>query len=77
MSTSIDVVFEQALSLSDSERTELVQRLIESLDADRTARVEATWAAEASRRLQAYDEGKIQSFPADEVFAALRKKVTK
>jgi putative addiction module component (TIGR02574 family) len=60
MTAMADRLLQEALSLSERERAEVAARLIESLDAvgeDKTAEVEAAWAAEIERRCAALDTG--------------------
>jgi putative addiction module component (TIGR02574 family) len=53
----------QALLLSEQERGEFAARLIESLDADSDADVEAAWAEEIKERLDSIDKGTVQMLP--------------
>ena len=66
----------QALLLSEQERGEFAARLIESLDADSDADVEAAWAEEIKERLDSIDKGTVQMLPWAEarlrIHAALR-----
>ena len=48
MPPTVETVEADALQLPTAERAQLIERLIECLDAD--PRVEATWAAEVERR---------------------------
>jgi putative addiction module component (TIGR02574 family) len=50
----------QALLLSEQERGELAAKLIESLDSESEADVEAAWAAEIKERLDSIDSGTAQ-----------------
>ena len=62
MSPSAKRVLEDALALPEDARTDLVGALIQSLDesADSAADVEAAWADEIARRLEAADNGAVQ-----------------
>ncbi|MBW3543159.1 MAG: addiction module protein [Planctomycetes bacterium] len=64
----------QLLQLPVSDRAELVEFLLHSLDEDTDADAEAAWDEELGRRLKDIESGSAVGIPADEVFAALRKK---
>ena len=58
MSVTSQHVLEAALSLSESERVELINALIGSLPAEEAAPLDDAWLAEIDRRSREYDEGK-------------------
>jgi putative addiction module component (TIGR02574 family) len=62
----------QALRLSTPERTRLLSDLFETLTNTPQREREIRWAVEAEKRLQGYDEGKIDS----EDWNQLRKRLT-
>ena len=62
------------LSLPKDERARLAERLIASLDED--PEIEAAWAAEIRRRLDAIDRGEVDMIPAEDVLAEARRRVT-
>jgi putative addiction module component (TIGR02574 family) len=75
MTTPIQNIESQALSLPREERTRLATHLLESIEERpniNPRQVELAWLAEANRRYQAYLGGEEQAIPADEVFADLR-----
>ena len=59
--------FEKALVLSAAERADLVESLLASLDQPDT-RIDELWAQEAEDRLAAFEAGRMQAYPADQVF---------
>jgi putative addiction module component (TIGR02574 family) len=67
----------EVLALPASERAKLIDLLWESLDDAEVKRREAAWAAESERRIDAVNEGKITTRPADEVLADMRKRLRK
>ena len=71
MGNSFDSILEAALALSEDDRALIAEQLLQSLGRPCQAEIDAAWAAEADRRLQAYRDGKIESFSADEVFESL------
>lgn len=65
-------ITEQVLLLPLEERLTLVERLLESLNGPVNAEIEAAWAAEAERRLDAVLSGDEETYPQEEVIAELR-----
>ena len=59
-------ILNDALALSVNERVELVDRLLESLDAP-NEEINKIWSTEAESRFKAYDEGKVTAQPVSEV----------
>jgi len=75
MTTSVQHIESQALSLPREERARLAMHLLESIEERPSMdprQVELAWLAEANRRYLAYLGGEEQTIPADEVFADLR-----
>ena len=60
------------LALSQKERTELLRKLIDNLDAPGDANTEAAWLKESERRLGEIESGTAQTFPADDVIKEAR-----
>lgn len=67
MSTSAEIVMDQALELSANDRAALVERLILSL----YPALDAEWLREAEDRLAAYQSGELAAVGADDVFHEL------
>lgn len=63
----IKAVTNDALKLAPVQRAELIESLLASFD-PRRAEIDALWADEAERRIDAYDQGKLKASPASEVF---------
>ena len=57
----------EALHLSETERAELAQKLILSLDADNEQDMDQEWLLEAHHRAKELDEGSVQPISAEEV----------
>lgn len=57
----------EALHLSESERANLAQKLLISLDSPSETEIEREWLAVAQQRARDLDEGKIQPVSAEEV----------
>ena len=72
MSSTHRDIEKEARSLPKKERARLALTLIESLDPGTDEDAEALWLEEAERRLKAYDAGKTQSRPVNEVITEIR-----
>jgi len=59
-------------ALSQEERTELLRKLIDDLDAPGDANSEAAWLKESERRLGEVENGTARTFPADDVIKEAR-----
>ncbi len=57
----------QALKLNPSERFDLVDQVLHSLDQP-NPEINRVWIEEAERRLAAYRAGKVKGIPAKEIF---------
>jgi putative addiction module component (TIGR02574 family) len=59
-------LLEQALKLDPTERLELVDEVLQSLDRPDPV-IDRMWIEEAERRLAAYRAGRVQGIPAEDV----------
>lgn len=57
MTKSAENLLHEALQLPESERAEIAAKLIQSLESEVDANVDAAWAAEIERRCAALDSG--------------------
>ena len=71
MANTATSVLNQALELSASDRADVVEKLLSSLDAPDTS-IDAIWANEADSRIDDYDKGNIQAVSAAKVFEKYR-----
>lgn len=62
-----------ALVLPADQPLALACRLLDSVDLEPEPGAEAAWETEIARRIAQLDAGEVQSIPAGEVFARLRK----
>ncbi len=67
-------ILKEALSLPPSERAEIAEHLLASLDPPSQEAIDALWAKEAEERLDAFDRGEFKAIPAKQVFEQLDKK---
>lgn len=78
MSTILEELENRALQLPPHERSELVHRLIASLDGELEESPEAitkAWDEEIARRVADMEAGRTEWVPADAVMASLRDKL--
>jgi putative addiction module component (TIGR02574 family) len=74
---TVEIVFEQAMKLTDGQREDLVRRLLPTLPAEESAdrkTLAAAWHREILDRLDRFDRGQTSAIPADDVFARLEKR---
>ena len=71
MSRTLQDLYLEASELSESERAELAGLLLESLESEPEAGVEAAWAEEIERRVREIDSGKVKTIPWEQVRAQL------
>jgi putative addiction module component (TIGR02574 family) len=67
MTHAANTILNRALELSASERADVAERLLFSLDSP-DSNIDAIWAKEADARVDAYENGKVESISAEEVF---------
>jgi putative addiction module component (TIGR02574 family) len=60
-------IIDMALHLKATERYEVAERIMQSLDKP-DAEIEGVWADEAMHRVRACDEGRMKTLSFDEVF---------
>ena len=69
MSSKLEKLEHEALSLPRQQRAFLADRLLSSLDGDILNDVDTAWIAEAENRYKEYKKGKRQGIAAQDVFA--------
>jgi putative addiction module component (TIGR02574 family) len=62
----------EVMKLSLKERAELAQKLLRSLDDPSETELEALWAEEADRRLDAFERGEMRSYSREEMLKRLK-----
>jgi len=72
MVQTYDEVFGAALALPPGMRAMLAEHLLQSLDGAEQAEIDAAWAAEAERRIEAVEQGQVTPIPGEQVLQALR-----
>lgn len=66
-----DSIFKKASMLSPSEKAQLIDQLICTLDKPDN-KIDQLWAKEAEDRIDAYDQGKIKAISLEEVLQKYR-----
>ena len=66
-----DNILKEALTLKPSEKAQLIDKLISSLDKP-DKEIDALWAKEAEDRVDAYDQGKIKAIALEKVLRKYR-----
>ena len=72
MSTTVEQLVEQAMSLPGESRARLADLLVESLDADALTEIDRLWLSEAKRRRDEVRSGKVKTIPRDEALQSVR-----
>jgi len=68
MSITANIILDQALELSPSERADVAEKLLFSLDSP-DSEMDKLWAKEADNRIEEYKKGNLETISAEEVFA--------
>ena len=77
MARPLAVIEQEIRELSVSDKEALLRVLWEELDGPADVAVDAAWLEEVKRRSREIDEGRVDSIPAEEVFARLEALIKK
>jgi toxin ParE2 len=69
--TTTDNIFKKASTLSPSEKAQLIDKLISTLDKS-DKEIDELWAREAEDRIDAFDQGKIKAISLENVLKKYR-----
>jgi len=69
--TTTDNIFKEALTLSPSEKAQLIDKLISTLDKP-DSEIDKVWAKEAEDRIDAYDQGKLKAVSLEKILQKYR-----
>ena len=72
MTTTVEQLAEQAMSLPTESRARLADLLVESLDADELGRIDRQWIAEARRRRDEVRSGRVETIAGEEALQKVR-----
>ena len=67
-----DQITAAALALAPEEKAKLAEQLLGSLDGPDQKEIDAAWAEEAERRIDALDRGEERTVPAEEALRTAR-----
>ena len=73
MNMTVEQIVDEALGLPSEARALLADRLVESLDPAEDAYVRQLWVAEALRRRDEVRNGQVQTIPAEQGLAQVRR----
>ena len=69
--TTTDNIFKETLTLTPSEKAQLIDKLISTLDKP-DKEIDELWAKEAEDRIDAYDQGKLKAVSLEKVLQKYR-----
>jgi putative addiction module component (TIGR02574 family) len=69
--TTTDNIFKETLTLRPSEKAQLIDKLISTLD-KHDKEIDELWAKEAEDRIDAYDQGKLKAVSLEKVLQKYR-----
>ena len=70
---SLEQLTEELLSLPNSQRALLAEKLVASLEFDIDPEIQTAWSTEAQKRKEAIINGSVDTIPGDEALASIRK----
>lgn len=68
-------LLEEALSLPDDERRRIAELLLDSVGTEPAEAIETAWLAEAVRRAEALEEGRVEALDGEAFLDALKAKL--
>jgi putative addiction module component (TIGR02574 family) len=74
---SLTSIREEIVRLSSAERAMLIDILWESLDEERVSEIESKWAAESEERIDAVNQGELQTIDGPSALKDLRSSLRK
>jgi putative addiction module component (TIGR02574 family) len=64
----VQKIFQKAVILPPIERAELVEQILESFNFKARKEIDNLWGQEAELRINAYEQGQIETIPLNQVF---------
>lgn len=71
MIISKEELFNEAINLSPMEKAQLVELILSSFNFQGRKEIDSAWAKEAESRLQAIENGEMETIPMEDVFSSL------
>lgn len=76
MSTTVEQLAEQMMTLPGESRARLADLHVESLDAEALTQIDRLWLSEAKRRRDEVHAGKVKTIPGEEALQSVRDSLT-
>ena len=76
MSTTVQRIVEQAMTLPSESRAEVADLLVQSLDTDELGVIDQLWIAEAARRRDEVRSGKVKAIPGEQELGSVRDSIS-
>ncbi len=73
MQATLHTIEQQARMLKPKDRARLAEVMLESIRIPSSSDIEEAWKAEIMERVAAYDQGKLQTYSAKDVFSEANK----
>jgi len=77
VNATYDDIFSAALELAPGLKAMLAEQLLHSLDGIGQAEIDAAWAEEVERRIEAVDRGEVELMDGERVLKELRDRMVK
>lgn len=77
MNGPVDAIVAEAIHLPPDQRLALARRMLESVEPEASADIEAAWDCEIQERIARYDAGGTKSIPPSKVFAEVDRRLRK
>jgi len=72
MTTTLEKLAEQAMTLPTESRAQLADLLVESLDGQEIGSIDRLWVVEAKRRRDEVRSGRVEAIPGDQALKKVR-----
>jgi hypothetical protein len=72
MSTTVEKIVEQAMSLPGESRAEVADLLVQSLETAELGQIDRLWIAEATRRRDEVRSGEVETVPGEQALRRVR-----
>jgi putative addiction module component (TIGR02574 family) len=75
MGDQAEQILETALNLPPNERAQIAATLLQSLDSNSDAEVDAAWSSEIERRIRQIEDGSVTLIPWEQVLRSMRERI--
>jgi hypothetical protein len=77
MSTTVEKIVEQAMSLPGESRAEVADLLVQSLETAELGQIDRLWIAEATRRRDEVRSGEVETVPGEQALRRVRYSISR